>query len=156
MTSGGRKCRWERVCLVAWTITSERSRLTFLFSMPHLCVMGDGIVGSCGKSAQPLEMVYQTKYLAVSPVMDNYEQLGPELFGRSLSSQFHNKNLMGKLGLQWMKLDRLYPSLVSQFDENVGSDSQTFIFQSQMLFIKVRENIALRKICQNSTCEISM
>ena len=79
MTSGGRKCRWERVRLVAWTITSERSRLTFLSSMPHLCVMGDGIVGSCGKSAQPLEMVYQTKYLAVSPVMDNFEQLYLEL-----------------------------------------------------------------------------
>jgi hypothetical protein len=41
--------------------------------------MGEGIVGSCGKSAQPLEMVFKTKYLAVSPVMDNFEQLYLEL-----------------------------------------------------------------------------
>ena len=42
------ECRMERVRLVAWAITSERSRLTFLFSMPHLSSMDKRIVESCG------------------------------------------------------------------------------------------------------------
>jgi hypothetical protein len=66
-----RMCRWEWLCLVAWGITSERSRLGLLPAIAHLRVMGlRGWPSLAGKVYKPLECV-KTKYLAMSPVMDN-------------------------------------------------------------------------------------
>ena len=47
-----------------------------------------GWLGHVGKAAQPLESVKQTKYLAVSPVMDINEQLDKETDGGSRHSNF--------------------------------------------------------------------
>jgi hypothetical protein len=57
-----------------WGIASERSRLSL-----HLAIWAKwaswqkGLTESCGKSAQPLQSV-KTKYLAVSPVTNNFER----------------------------------------------------------------------------------
>jgi hypothetical protein len=57
-----------------WGIASERSCLSL-----HLAIWAKWaswqkrLTKSCGKSAPPLQRV-KTKYLAVSPVMDNFEQ----------------------------------------------------------------------------------
>jgi hypothetical protein len=46
-----------------------------------------GWLSHVDKIVQPLESV-KIKYLVMSPVMDNYEQLGLELFGRSPHPNF--------------------------------------------------------------------
>ena len=47
-----------------------------------------GRLGHVGKAAHTLESFQQTKYLAVSPVMDIYEQLDEETDGGSHHSNF--------------------------------------------------------------------
>ena len=56
-----------------WESSSKRSRLNLLLSFSLQEGQGqNGLIESCGESAQPLQSV-KSKYLAVSPVMNSFE-----------------------------------------------------------------------------------
>ena len=72
--------------------------LIFSFSRSLMECRGQfGLIESSGERAQPLESV-KTKYLAVSPVTDNSEQLIKDVNGGSQHSNFSCKILMGEQG----------------------------------------------------------
>ena len=64
---------------IAWENTSEKSRLDLLLSFSlHEGQGHNGLIESCGESAQPLESV-KTMNIAMSPVTDNSEQLNKDV-----------------------------------------------------------------------------
>ena len=71
-----------------WESSSERSRLHLLLSFSLQEGQGqNGLMESCGERAQPLQSV-KSKYLAVSPVTDNFEYRSKDVNKRSHHSNF--------------------------------------------------------------------
>jgi hypothetical protein len=85
---------WSAFGLV-WGIAFERSRLSL-----HLAIWAKWaswqkrLTESCGKSAPPLQSV-KTKYLAVSPVTDNFERLDFEVVQGSPHANFLKLKFVG-------------------------------------------------------------
>ena len=86
-TEGG--SQWQDGARPSWSEGLLLKSLVSVFSRPwrRMSIVVNGVDqnlwGKCTTSRE-----CQTKYLAVSPVMDNYEQLSLELFGRSPHPNF--------------------------------------------------------------------
>lgn len=99
----------ERVLLVWLNSSSESSCLNSLLSLTLRVYRMFGLIESKGESAQPLQS-RQSEYLAVSPVMDYFEQLDKDE-RKNLNTVFMKKNLTKERIVGALGLHPLVPSL---------------------------------------------